>query len=471
MASRDVSSVNLPILTEKNWSRWSTQMRVLFRYQDMNEVVEGEVQELPTGAADKRKVEERKKDDKALFLIHQCVDDAHFEKIQHAKTAREAWSILVRCHTGGEKIKKLQTLRRQYELMQMLEGDKVREYFDKVVAITNQMKGCGEVITDLMVIEKIMRSLPQRFDYIVVAIEESKRTGKDEIRKLQSSLEAHEMRMLERYPVKIDEQALKVHHGKSDAKKKQKKWKGKKGNWKSTKSNDDQNDDSDAAEDKGNREKYQKKKDKKSVERYNCHKLGHYAKDCYANKGKQKKHQGKEAYEAQEDSDSRTYHSNEMTCNLLSIGQLVEKGFTAVMGNRDRMEIDLEVQDLQKLNIPINMDVVENLECMTVAKANESWIWHLRFGHLNFKYLKYLGEKEMKPFKSLIRMRAEDCLEVVHSDICGPFDVPSLAGNRYFITFVDEFNRMLWLHVIKMKSDALDVFIKFKANVERETGK
>lgn len=43
--------------------------------------------------------------------------------------------------------------------MQMLQGDRVREYFDKVLAIINQMKGCGEVITDLMVIEKITRSL------------------------------------------------------------------------------------------------------------------------------------------------------------------------------------------------------------------------------------------------------------------------------------------------------------------------
>lgn len=46
-----------------------------------------------------------------------------------------------------------------------------------------------------------------------------------------------------------------------------------------------------------------------------------------------------------------------------------------------------------------------------------------------------------------------------------------MAGNRYFITFVDEFSRMLWIYVIKMKSDALYTFIKFKAYAERESGK
>lgn len=68
--------------------------------------------------------------------------------------------------------------------MQMLQGDRVREYFDKVLAIINQMKGCGEVITDLMVIEKITRSLYQKFDYIVVAIEESRELEKMKIEQL-----------------------------------------------------------------------------------------------------------------------------------------------------------------------------------------------------------------------------------------------------------------------------------------------
>ncbi|MCH84599.1 retrovirus-related pol polyprotein from transposon tnt 1-94, partial [Trifolium medium] len=68
-------------------------------------------------------------------------------------------------------------------------------------------------------------------------------------------------------------------------------------------------------------------------------------------------------------------------------------------------------------------------------------------------------------------MRANSALGVIHSDICGPFENPTLAGNKYFITFVDEYTRMIWLYTIKLKSEALYIFKKFKVLVEKESEK
>ncbi|KAK2403542.1 putative mitochondrial protein [Trifolium repens] len=68
-------------------------------------------------------------------------------------------------------------------------------------------------------------------------------------------------------------------------------------------------------------------------------------------------------------------------------------------------------------------------------------------------------------------MRSNEVLNVVHSNICGPIDVLSTGGNKYFLTFVDEFSRMTWLYHIKVKSEAFDVFKKFKALVEKQSGK
>lgn len=103
----DIPVAHFPLLTEKNWNRWCAQMKVLLRYQGVSAIVEeiGGVSDL--GGTMEQKEEIRRKDDKALFIIHQCVDDVHFEKIQNASTAKEAWNILVRCHAGGEKVKKV----------------------------------------------------------------------------------------------------------------------------------------------------------------------------------------------------------------------------------------------------------------------------------------------------------------------------------------------------------------------------
>ena len=105
-------------------------MKVLFGFQDIQEVVESGVPALATGASDAQKAankEAKKKDCKAMFLLHQCMDDAHFEKISKATSAKEAWDIIQRCHAGGEKVKKvrLQSLRKQYESLHMEENDTI----------------------------------------------------------------------------------------------------------------------------------------------------------------------------------------------------------------------------------------------------------------------------------------------------------------------------------------------------------
>ena len=38
--------------------------------------------------------------------------------------------------------------------------------------------------------------------------------------------------------------------------------------------------------------------------------------------------------------------------------------------------------------------------------------------------------------------RSTQLLEIIHTDICGPFDVPSFGGEKYFITFIDDFHVM-----------------------------
>jgi hypothetical protein len=61
------------------------------------------------------------------------------------------------------------------------------------------------------------------------------------------------------------------------------------------------------------------------------------------------------------------------------------------------------------------------------------------------------GKQPRLPFASEIPPRVKHALGVVHSDVCGPFPVPSLGGNKYFVSLFDEFTRMTWVSLIKFK--------------------
>ncbi|KAK2386221.1 hypothetical protein QL285_060140 [Trifolium repens] len=267
-------STKLPVFDGKNWNRWMKQMIVLFGAQDVLELVTEGYVPVAADATDAQKLAQKdtkKKDQRALFYIHQCVDENVFEKIADSETAKAAWDTLIRCYGGDASVKKvkLQSLRKQYENLNMKNNEKVPEYISRMILITNEMKACGETLSEQVIIEKVLRSLTPQFDYIVVAIEHSKDLSTIKVEELQSSLEAHELRMTERTSEREAEQALKASFVKKDQK---------------------QNRHGRAQMSEAfysDMKKYQKRKeksDKKNVQCYCCKNFGHYANDCRSNK-------------------------------------------------------------------------------------------------------------------------------------------------------------------------------------------
>ena len=59
-----------------------------------------------------------------------------------------------------------------------------------------------------------------------------------------------------------------------------------------------------------------------------------------------------------------------------------------------------------------------------------------------------------------------DVLELIHTDICGPFTLTTLGGYRYFITFTDDFSRYGHVKLIHEKSNSLVAFKEFKAKMK-----
>jgi transposase InsO family protein len=72
--------------------------------------------------------------------------------------------------------------------------------------------------------------------------------------------------------------------------------------------------------------------------------------------------------------------------------------------------------------------------------------------------------KYAKKIKKNVK-RSTVILQIIHTDICGPFPMKSVDGFDSFITFTDDYSRFGYIYPIKEITKALDKFKIFKAEV------
>ncbi|XP_073040319.1 uncharacterized protein [Primulina eburnea] len=190
----NVSQLAIPLFKGECYEFWSIKMKTLFKSQDLWDLVENGYSEEDEEAKVK---ENKKRDAKALFFIQQAIHESIFTKISAGNTAKEAWTTLQTSFQGSSKVitVKLQSLRRDFETLQMKNGESVQNYLTRVDTVVNQMRSYGEEIKDQIVVAKVLRSLNSKFDYKVAAIEESKDLITYSFDELMGSLQSHEVRL------------------------------------------------------------------------------------------------------------------------------------------------------------------------------------------------------------------------------------------------------------------------------------
>ncbi|KAK2990860.1 hypothetical protein RJ640_002844 [Escallonia rubra] len=131
--------------------------------------------------------------------------------VLEATTAKRAWDTLENVFKGIDKVKKvrLQSLRGEFESLQMKDSETIFEYISRVLSVVNQFERNGEEMVDSRVVEKILRSLDPKFDHVVVAIEESNDTETMTVDELSGKLQVHEDKIKRRNKEPI-EQALQA---------------------------------------------------------------------------------------------------------------------------------------------------------------------------------------------------------------------------------------------------------------------
>lgn len=188
------------------------------------------------------------------------------------------------------KRQQLQSLRSEFELLRMKSGESVTYYFSRMMAIVNKMRIHGDKTTDVTVVEKILRSLTPKFNFVVCSIEEANDVDELSIDELQSSLLVHEKKINQQ---EKEEQALKAvseNHtissgGDKGRDRERHRGRGGKNNYDRVNQQNYQHQESYFQGRGRGRGGHQltKSLNKSNIECYRCHKYGHYKSECRTN--------------------------------------------------------------------------------------------------------------------------------------------------------------------------------------------
>lgn len=137
--------------------------------------------------------------------------------------------------------------------------------------------------------------------------------------------------------------------------------------------------------------------------------------------------------------------------------------------------------------------VVIPVEC-NLAVAPTLKLWHARMGHINVQAIKVLensaavaglninsredffcepcvlGKQTRKPHKIVEKEKNFQPGEMIHTDVCGPINVESPRGSKYFVLFKDEFSGYRVVYFLRQKSEVFAEFKKFESLILRQTG-
>ena len=199
---------------------------------------------------------------------------------------------------------------------------------------------------------------------------------------------------------------------------------------------------------------------------------------------------------------SNVFYVREMDRNLLSFAKVTDKNRVISIDNTSKIynenkkliAIAFKENGLYKLR-----SYVTNKESYVTIKSNQRLTqkekFHRMLGHVNFKYLdamckgklveglpselesEYLKcgtciQNKMRnlPFENR-RNRANDLLDIVHTDLNGPHSTTGINGEKYFLTFIDDYSKAARVYTLKSKTEVYDCFIEYINTVENITGK
>jgi transposase InsO family protein len=178
--------------------------------------------------------------------------------------------------------------------------------------------------------------------------------------------------------------------------------------------------------------------------------------------------------------------------------RVVQDGEVVASGIRDGGLYIFPHTELEKFNSTgeptrISTYLAFSVDPVTDFEKRQTLLWHERLGHLGFAGLIDIvangsamgipadvtqaaaqlllaenkcdgctkGKSHRVPIRKHHHIKAKRRLELVHTDVMGPFPVNSRGGARYLVTFVDDYSGYVWVEFLERKSEVFDKIKQF----------
>ena len=192
-----------------------------------------------------------------------------------------------------------------------------------------------------------------------------------------------------------------------------------------------------------------------------------------------------------------------ITKNLLSVGALTDQNKTLVFRSEGCFIINNSNLAVEALALRENNHGLYRLSGshrsrdpeVNLLHHSQAELWHKRLGHFHTKGIQrmanyeavkglpqlhfsrqtctgcQLGKHARTKMPKETKFHASKILQLVHSDVCGPFRTNSLGGAQYFVTFIDNFSKKIWIYFLANKSQVLSKFQHLVNLLETSTGR
>ena len=196
-AESSFSAIAPPVFDSDNYKIWAVRMETYLEALDLWEAVEEDYEiaplpDNPTMAQIKHHKEKRTRKSRAKACLFASVSSTLFTHIMSLKSAKAIWDYLKTEYEGDERVRGMQVLNliRDFELQKMKETESINEYSNRLLNIVNRVRLLGSSLPDSRIVEKILVTVPERFEASITTLENTKDFSEITLAELLNALQA-----------------------------------------------------------------------------------------------------------------------------------------------------------------------------------------------------------------------------------------------------------------------------------------